>query len=302
MADLISLGCMALDEIKTPFGRVSEVLGGPATYFSVAASFFVRPGMVSVIGNDLTDEHLEPLMSRDICMKGLQTLPGKTMRWEAYYEYDMNEAHTVRTDLNTFGSFEPMVPEEYRDARYVFITPSDSRMALKFLKQLNNPKFTAMDTKELWINQDRQGQLEMIRRSNLLLINEWEARQLFDTPNLVQAANKALALGPGFVIIKKGEHGSLLFTRGSHFSAPGYPLENVTDPTGAGDSFAGGLMGWLAKSDDISEPNIRRAMIYGSAIASFNAEAFGLDRLKAITLDDVRKRYDEFMDITTFRK
>jgi ribokinase len=159
-----------------------------------------------------------------------------------------------------------------------------------------------MDTKELWIDQDKQGQLDLIRKTNLLLINEWEARQLFDTPNLVQAAAKALALGPDHVIIKKGEHGSLLFTRDSHFSAPAYPLGNLVDPTGAGDSFAGGLMGWLAKTDDVSEPNIRKAIVYGSAIASFNAEAFGLDKLKAITFEDVQKRYDELKNITAFHE
>ena len=302
MADLVSMGCIALDNIRTPFGSVQEVLGGPTIYFSVAASFFTRPGVVSVIGSDLSDKHLDILRSRDICLKGLQTLPGKTMRWDAYYEYDMNDAHTTRTDLNTFGSFDPKVPDEYRDAKYLFITPSDSRMSLRFLGQFRKPRLVAMDTKELWINREKQGQLDLMRKINLLLINEWEARQLFDTPNLVHAASKAMALGPDHVIIKKGEHGSLLFTRDSHFSAPGYPLESVIDPTGAGDSFAGGLMGWLARTDDISEPNIRKAIVYGSAIASFNAEAFGLGRLGAIKLGDIQNRYHEFRSMTAFHE
>jgi len=300
MPDVIAVGNIGLDSVRTPFGEVKDDFGGMTVYFSVACSIFSPVGIISVAGTDIPKSQFDFLRERGICTKGIQIEKGKTLEWHAYYEYDMNEAHTTKTELNVYGDFKCVVPEEYRNARYFFISSMEPMMQLKILEQLENPEFVVIDTKPFWIEKDRKNLLEVISRSNLLLINEWEARQLFGTPNLLKAAKAALKLGPQYVIIKKGEHGSLLFSEGGYFSAPGYPLENVIDPTGAGDSYAGALMGWLAKSGTVSESNLRKAMIYGAVVASFTVEGFGLSRLKSITLKDIEERYSEIKRFVCF--
>jgi ribokinase len=224
---------------------------------------------------------------------------GKTLQWHGYYEYDMNEAHTTKTELNCFGSFNPVIPEEYKRSRFVFIGSIEPRLQVQVLKQLEKPEFVVLDTKDFWIEKDRKNLMEAVKQSTLLLLNEWEARQLFDTPNLQKAAKEALKLGPKYVIIKKGEHGSLLFSEGNYFVAPGYPLENLIDPTGAGDSYAGALMGWLS-NQTVSESNLRKAMIYAAVVASFTVEDFGLRKLARTTPEDIEKRYQEIKKITCF--
>jgi sugar/nucleoside kinase (ribokinase family) len=299
MVDLTIVGSVALDSIKTPFGTAKEVLGGAATYSSYAASFFCKPGIVAVVGDDFPKPHLDMLKSRNIDISGV-SVGGRTFRWEGEYEYDMDEAKTLNTELGSFASFKPDVPEAYKEAKYVFLANIDPELQLSVLQQIKKPKFVAMDTMNFWIQNKRTNLIEVLRRVDMLLINEAEARQLFSTPSLVQAAKSALKLGLKAIIIKKGEHGALLFMDGKYFSAPGYPLENVIDPTGSGDSFAGAFMGYLAKTDDISERNIRKAIIYGSVVASFNAEAFSLDRLKTLTLPEIEKRYNEFKEMREF--
>ncbi len=299
MVDLAIVGSVALDTVKTPFGERKEVLGGAATYASYAASFFTKPGIVAVVGEDFPNEHLELLKKRGIDLSGVKK-QGKTFRWQGYYEYDMNEAKTVKTELNSFEGFRPELPEQYKNAKYVFLANIDPELQLSVLEQVRKPELVVLDTMNLWIETKKRQLIDVIRKVDVLLLNDSEVRQLFETPSLVKAAIAALKLGPKQVIIKKGEHGALLFTDGSHFSAPGYPLENIKDPTGCGDSFAGAMIGHLAKTGDNSEKNIRKAIIYGSVIASFNAEDFSLERIKRLTIPEIEKRFSEFRAMQEF--
>ena len=301
MASLVIVGSVALDTVKTPFGQVKDALGGAATYSSYAASFFSKPGIVGVVGSDFPEKHLRLLQKQGVDTSGVAVgKSGKTFRWEGYYEYDMNEAKTVKTELGVFASFKPQLPASYKDAEYVFLANIDPELQLDVLQQVRKPKLVLLDTMNYWINNKKRQLLEVVKKADILLLNDSEARQLFETPNLVKAAASALKLGPKFVIIKKGEHGALLFSDGSHFSAPGYPLEAIRDPTGCGDSFAGALIGYLAGKKSSDEKKLRKAIIYGSVVASFNAEDFSLERMKRLTKGDIEKRYKEFERIREF--
>ncbi|MBI2133166.1 sugar kinase [Candidatus Woesearchaeota archaeon] len=299
MVDVVIVGSVALDSVQTPFGKVEDVLGGAATYSSFSASFFSRPGVVAVVGKDFPEKHLDLLKGAGVDVSGIK-VDGLSFRWKGFYEYDMNEAKTLSTELGSFQTFRPVLPDNFRKSRYVFLANIDPEIQLDVLGQVENPRLTMMDTMNFWIGNKREKLLKVISKVNILLLNDSEARQLFDTPNLVVAAGKALKLGPRYVIIKKGEHGALMFSGNSHFNAPGYPVEVIRDPTGSGDSFAGALIGYLAATDDISEPNIRKAMIYGSVVASFNAEDFSLERLKTLSRNDIEERYKEFEKIRRF--
>lgn len=299
MPDTLILGTIALDNIQTPFGKEKEALGGSATYAAYAASFFSKPAIVSIIGKDFPKAHSELLKNRKISLEGIE-IGEKTFRWDGLYEFDMNQAKTLKTELNVLEGFDPKLPEDYKDIKYVFLANLDPDAQLSVLNQLESPELVLTDTMNLWIEHKKDKLLEVIKKTDILLLNDGEARQLFDTVNLVQAANKALALGPKAIIIKKGEHGSLLFTKDKHFNAPGYPLETVKDPTGCGDTFGGTLIGYLAKTKDISEANLRKAIVYATAVASFNAQDFSLNKLKSIDEDDINKRYDELKEIRDF--
>ena len=294
--DLVVIGSVALDSVKTPFGKSDYSLGGAASYACVAASMFSRPGMVGIVGSDFPKEHIDFFKTKGIDLEGLVNADGKTFHWGGYYEYDMNQAHTTNTELNVFADFKPHLTKNYKKTKFLFLANILPSLQLNALKQMDGSPFVAMDTMNLWIENNK----ENMKHIDLVLINDAEARQLCETPNLILAAKSILKLGPKAVIIKKGEHGAMLFTDGVYFSAPAYPLETVRDPTGAGDSFAGGIMGYLAKTKDTSIENIKRAIIYGSAIASFNAEGFGLQNLKKITIDDIEKRYKEFENLVDF--
>lgn len=301
MANLVIVGSLALDTVKTPFGQVKDALGGAATYSSFAASFFAKPSIVGVVGSDFPKQHLQLLQKRGINTDGVAVdKSGKTFRWEGYYEYDMNEAKTVRTELGVFASFRPQLPDSYRNAEYVFLANIDPELQLEVLSHVKKPKLVLLDTMNYWISNKKRQLLEVVKKADILLLNDSEARQLFETPNLVKAAAAALKLGPKFVIIKKGEHGALLFSDGSHFSAPSYPLEAIKDPTGCGDSFAGALIGYLASKNSSDESDLRKAIIYGSVVASFNAEDFSLERMKRLAAADIEKRYKEFERIREF--
>jgi ribokinase len=299
MNDVLIIGTMALDTIETPFGRVEKALGGSATYASFAASFFSRPAIISVIGRDFPNEYLELLRKRDIGLNGLK-MEDKTFHWEGFYEFDMNEAKTKKTELNSLENFRVQVPEDYRDIKYVFLANIDPELQHETLRQMRKPEFVVLDTMNFWISHKKKQLTEVIKKVDILLLNDGEARQLFGTVSLVKAANDALSLGPRAVIVKKGEHGALLFTKNKHFSAPSYPLEDIKDPTGCGDSFGGAFIGYLAKTKDLSERNFRKAIIYGSVVASHNAEDFSLNRLKKLKMDDIEKRYKEFQEIREF--
>ena len=300
MVDLVVVGSIALDSMKTPFGDVKDVLGEAATYSSVAASIFCKPGIVGVVGADFPREHIDFLKKRNIVTEGLEVSEGKTFRWGGYYEYDMNQAHTTNTELNVLSTFKPKVPKSYLGTKYLFLANIDPVLQLDVLSQFKKTKFVALDTMNFWISTKKKELMDVVAKVNLLLINDAEARQLMGTTNLVKAARGLLKCGPDAVIIKKGEHGALLFTDGICFSAPGYPLEDVKDPTGAGDSFAGGLMGYLASTDDTSVENMKKGVVYGSAIASYDTEDFSLNKLKKITRADVNDRYKAFEKLVEF--
>jgi ribokinase len=305
MSDVLIIGTVALDTIETPFGKVEKALGGSATYASFAASFFSKPALISIVGEDFPKEYIELLEKRSIDLEGLE-IKGKTFHWEGYYEFDMNEAKTRKTELNSLAGFKVEVPEKYRNIKYVFLANIDPKQQLAALEQLDDPEFVVLDTMNFWISSKKNELMKVIKKANVLLLNDGEARQLFSTASLVKAANEALKLGPEAVIIKKGEHGALLFTKNKqsnnfrHFSAPSYPLENIKDPTGCGDSFGGAFIGYLAKTKDLSEKNFRKAIIYGSVIASYNAEDFGTNKFRNLAKEDIEKRYREMRDIREF--
>ena len=300
MVDLLIIGTVGYDNVETPFGKRTRALGGSASYASVAASFFSKPGIVAIVGEDFEEQHKQLLLSKNISLHGLKQVSGKTFAWGGKYEYDMNEAKTEFTDLNTLLDFDGHVPEEFRNARFVFLANTDPVLQLKVIDQLKNPAFIVMDTMNFWIQTKKEDLLKVITKVNVLLLNDGEARMLFNTVNLQQAARQALQLGPQYVIIKKGEHGALLFSDGKHFNAPGYPLEVIKDPTGCGDCFAGGFIGYIAKHGTVDERTLRKAIVYGSVVASFNAEDFSLDRINQLTSPEIEKRFGEMKEIREF--
>ncbi|MBI2653453.1 sugar kinase [Candidatus Woesearchaeota archaeon] len=299
MSDVLIVGTVALDTIETPFGKVEKALGGSAAYAAFAASFFAKPSLISIVGKDFPKQYFRVLKKRGINLEGLK-IDDKTFHWEGFYEYDMNEAKTIKTELNSIENFKVEIPEMHKDVRYVFLANINPEQQLEALRQINNPGLVVLDTMNFWINNKKEVLIDVIKKTDVLLLNDGEARQLFKTINLVKAANEALRLGPKAVIIKKGEHGALLFTKNKHFNAPGYPLEKIKDPTGCGDSFGGAFIGYLAKTKDLSEHKLRKAMIYGSIVASYNAEDFGLNKLKNLTVKDIEKRYKEFQSMREF--
>lgn len=297
--EILIVGSMALDDIETPFGKGMNLLGGSATYAAYAASFFAKTAISSIIGEDFPHHHKNLLKNRKIDMKGVHVV-GKTFRWQGYYEYDMNAAKTLNTALNCLELFHPILPEKYKDIEYVFLGNVDPHQQLQVIEQLNNPKLIVADTMNLWIEHTREILIELIKKIDILVFNDGEARELFKTVNLMQAAKKALSLGPKCIIIKKGEHGALMFTKKDHFNAPGYPLEVVKDPTGCGDCFGGGFVGYIASQKSISVETIKKAIVYGSVCASYNAEDFSLNRLKGITKRGIEKRFREFKKMSHF--
>jgi len=297
---MLIIGTIALDNVETPFGKRENVLGGSAVHASVAASFLTKTAIVGVVGADFPKEHVDFLKSKNIDISGIQVLSGETFRWTGYYEYDMNQAHTRDTQLNVLSVFDPKLPAELKQAEYVFLANLDPEIQLKVIEQLENPKLVAMDTMDYWIKSKREALCAVMKKVDFVLINEAEIRQFMDTPNIPLAAARLLKLGVSSVIVKKGEHGALLFSDGVHFSAPSYPQDKLKDPTGAGDSFAGGFMGYLAKTQDLSPQNIRRAIIVGSAMASFNVEDFSLDRMRHLKPKEIVGRFNEFKRFSEF--
>ena len=300
---LLVVGSMAFDSIKSPFGEVERVIGGSATYFSLAASYLTPVRLVSVVGKDFPKGTLEMLSARGIDLQGLKVAEGVTFHWKGYYEYDLNIAHTVKTDLNVFENFAPVLPASYRESRYVFLGNIDPKLQLDILAQVREPKIVALDTMNFWIEKSPQLLREVIRSVDIVLINEAEIRELTGEFNLVKAARKLMRMGPGRVVIKRGEYGVLHLSDGEIFAAPAYPLETIFDPTGAGDSFAGGFMGYLASRDGavLTEMDYRLATIYGSAIASFTVEAFSTERLQGLSREEIDSRLAAFRTLTEFR-
>ena len=297
---LLVVGSVALDSVKTPFGEIQEGLGGSATYFSIAAGCFAKARLVAVVGEDFPEEHVAFLRSRGVDLRGLCRAKGKTFRWEGSYGEDMNEAKTLRTDLNVFETFRPELPTAYKDTGFVFLANIDPDLQRRVVDQIPEPYLVACDTMNYWISSKPRALKKTLSRVDILFINEGEARQLAGRGNLLKAARHLLSLGPSTVVIKRGEYGALLFKKDSIFWAPAYPLETVRDPTGAGDSFAGGFMGYLSRRKGLSETRFRRALIYGSIMASFNVEDFSLNRLRKINREDVERRFRAFRTLVRF--
>jgi sugar/nucleoside kinase (ribokinase family) len=297
---LVVVGSMALDTVRTPFGEVKEVLGGAATFFSLAASQYTKVHVVAVVGEDFPEAHLDLLRERDIDVSGVQRRPGRTFRWVGEYDYDPNTAHTLDTQLGVFANFHPELPEHYRDADFVFCANIDPVLQLEVLRQMRSPRLRALDSMNFWIESKRAELTEAMSSVDVVLLNEGEVRQYAATYNLYAAARRLLDLGPAALVVKKGEHGAVLVSPSGVFVAPAFPLESVLDPTGAGDSFAGGFIGYLAGAGDVSLATIRRAMIHGSAVASFAVEEFSVGRLLRLRRDELQERYEQFRELTTF--
>ncbi len=299
---LLVVGSLGIDTIETPFGRVENVLGGSATFISVAASYFLRPiRLVGVVGGDFTQEYFDFLESRDIDVEGLQVIKeGKTFRWGGKYHYDLNTRDTLFTELNVFEKFDPKIPPSYRRTSYVCLGNIDPVLQRRVLEQIEKPRLIVGDTMNFWITGKQKELKETLKLLDVLIVNDAEARQLTNEPNLIKAAKAITTMGPTTVIIKKGEHGALMVTEQTIFFAPPYPLEMINDPTGAGDAFAGGFIGYLAKTDDISDDAMKRAVVYGSTMASFCVERFSLERFKDLTMLEVQARFQEFKELSKF--
>ena len=297
---LLVVGSLGLDTVETPFDKVVDALGGSATYISLAASYFAGPvQLVGVVGSDFPKKYLDILENHEVDLEGLQIIDGgKTFRWSGKYHYDLNVRDTLFTELNVFQSFDPKIPERFKKSKYICLGNIDPVLQIKVLDQLENPQFVVCDTMNYWIERRKDELLKLLKRVDVLIINDSEARLLADEPNLIKSANVIRAMGPQNLIIKKGEHGAMLFTDGTIFSAPAYPLEMIFDPTGAGDSFAGGLIGYLYKTLDLSPANLKRAIIYGSSMASFCVEQFSTRGLEQLSYLQIKDRYRAFMNLT----
>ena len=299
---LLVVGSVGLDDVETRTGKRAGVLGGAASYFSVAASFLAPPRLVGVVGTDFPAEHTALFERHGVDLAGLERVPGETFRWSGVYSSDFMTRTTLYTRLNVFSTFRPKLPPGWRESDFVFLANIDPELQIGVLEQVGTPKLVACDTMNFWIAGRRPELLTLLARVDMLLLNDEEARQLSGEANLPAAARAIRALGPSAVIIKRGDAGALLFHESGVFAAPAFPIENVVDPTGAGDSFAGGFMGWLARTGSTSPQTIRTAMILGSALASFAVEGFSLDRFRTLDLSQIRERFAAFSDLVHFEK
>jgi sugar/nucleoside kinase (ribokinase family) len=297
---ILVVGSVAFDTVETPFGRAEKVLGGSASFFSVAASFFAPVSLVGVVGDDFGPAQLAAFEGRPIDVEGLERMAGKTFHWQGKYSYDLNSRDTICTDLNVFEFFKPRIPERYRKSSHVFLGNIDPVLQRDVLDQVERPQVVACDTMNFWIQGKPEELKKTLSRVDILLVNDAEARQLSGEWNVVKAARRIRAMGPRTLIVKKGEHGVLMFTETGSFAAPAYPLEEVFDPTGAGDTFAGGFMGYLAGAPRADDETLRRAVIMGSTLASFCCEAFSLDRLLRLARPEIEERFRLFKRLTQF--
>ncbi|HKV42261.1 MAG TPA: PfkB family carbohydrate kinase [Blastocatellia bacterium] len=297
---ILVVGSVAFDSVQTPFGERNHVLGGAATYFSVAASFFAEVQLVAVVGDDFGPEQEQVFIDREIDISGLERVKGQqSFHWSGRYGYDLNVAETLDTQLNVFAGFSPKLPKTYRNADYLFLANIQPGLQ-RLVREQVGARIVAADTMNYWIESARPELLETLKNVDILIINESEARELSGEPNLVRAARHILTLGPNRLVVKRGEYGAVMFTGSSYFATPAFPLEDVFDPTGAGDSFAGGFMGYLAATHATDEAGMRRAMVYGSTMASFNVEEFSCDRMKRLSYEEIDARFKEFKAITAF--
>jgi cytidine kinase len=298
---LLVVGSVAYDAVETPFGKCDQMLGGSGAHFSISASYFTDVRIVGVVGGDFAAEDQAVLDAHHINTDDLERVPeGKTFRWYGRYDYDLNVAHTLDTQLNVFADFKPKLSEESKKSRLVFLGNIQPDLQREVREQMPNAELVALDTMNLWIDITRESLLRTIRGVDVVIINDAEARQLTEIPNLIKAARTILSWGPKALIVKRGEYGAALFTADSYFAIPAYPLESVFDPTGAGDTFAGGFMGYLSSQEKLDEAAMRRAMIFGSVMASFNVEEFGTERVRRLTHEEINERFHMFKEMTHF--
>ena len=297
---ILVVGSVALDSVQTPYGKRDNILGGSATFASFSASFFNRVDLVAVVGKDFPPSAISLFRRKGIGIEGLERASGKTFRWKGKYEYDLNTAHTIYTHLNVFRHFKPIVPEGLRNSDYLFLANIDPELQMSVLKQVKRPKLVACDSMNFWISTKKSALVRILKHIDIILLNDAEARQFSGESNLFKAARAILGHGPSAVVIKKGEHGMLYFSRGAHFVAPAYLLETIYDPTGAGDTFAGGMMGYLSRCRKINEAQIRKSLIYGSIMASFAVEDFSVARLARLTRREIESRFRHYRAITRF--
>jgi sugar/nucleoside kinase (ribokinase family) len=299
---ILVVGSVAFDDLETPAGSQTRVLGGSATHFSVSTSFFTQAKLVGVVGGDFDDKHVHFLKSKGVCVDGLEVVSeGKTFHWTGRYSDDFNTAETVRTDLNVFEHFQPKLPDHYKTEEHVFLANIQPGLQIDVLDQVTiKPKWVACDTMNLWITNCCNELKNVLKRVDIFLINEGEAKLLTEESNVVRAAKAILKMGPKILVIKRGEYGSILFYGDDIFTAPAYPLESITDTTGAGDSFAGGFLGHLSQADNLDLPTLKKAMICGSTMASFQVEDFGLDRMRTLDYSHIQERYNSFQQLAHF--
>lgn len=300
---LLVVGSVAFDAVETPFGKRDKMLGGSAAHFSISASFFTNVRVVGVVGGDFSREEEEVFTRHGVDTSDLERIPeGKTFLWRGRYEYDLNTAHTLDTQLNVFADFKPKLSEAARRSRLVFLGNIQPDLQREVREQVRGAELVALDTMNLWIEIARESLLEAIKSVDVVIINDAEARQLTAEPNLIRAAREILTWGPKALIVKRGEYGAALITPQTYFAIPAYPLESVFDPTGAGDTFAGGFMGYLASQEKLDEAAMRRAMIFGSVMASFNVEEFGTERVQRLTHEEINERFRAFKQMTHFEE
>jgi len=298
---LLVVGSVAFDSVETPFGKRERMLGGSASHFSISASFFTDVRVVAVVGGDFGAEERAVFANHNVDTTDLEVVPdGETFRWFGRYEYDLNVAHTLDTHLNVFAGFEPKLSEQSKKSRLVFLGNIQPDLQRGVRTQVANAELVALDTMNLWIDTTRESLQKTIEVVDLLVVNDAEARQLAEEANLIKAARKILSWGPSTLIVKRGEYGAAMFTKEEYFAIPAYPLESVFDPTGAGDTFAGGLMGYLSSQEKLDSAALRRAMIFGSVMASFNVEEFGTERVQRLTHDEINQRFADFKQFTHF--
>lgn len=300
---LLVVGSVAFDAVETPFGKTEKMLGGSASHFSLSASFYTDVRIVGVVGGDFTETEQKVFDAHDINISDLERIPdGKTFRWYGRYDYDLNVAHTLDTELNVFADFQPKISADSKNARLVFLGNIQPDLQRGVREQIPDAELVALDTMNLWIDTARESLIRTIEGVDVVIINDAEARQLTAIPNLMKAARTILSWGPKALIVKRGEYGAALFTADSYFAIPAFPLESVFDPTGAGDTFAGGFMGYLSSQEKLDEAAMRRAMIFGSVMASFNVEEFGTARVERLTHDEINERFRAFKQMTHFEE
>lgn len=296
---VLVVGSVALDTVETPFGKVENVLGGSASYFSIAASMFTDVHVVASVGSDFPEEHIDLLKSKNVDLTGLsREKDGQTFRWEGKYGYDLGDPDTLGTHLNVLETFDPVIPDEYKDIDFVFLANIDPEVQLKVLEQVNSPKLVACDTMNFWIEGKLEQLKETLKHIDILIINDSETRELAGEPLITNAARKIMDMGPSTLVCKRGEYGALMFSGDDIFFAPSYPLEEIFDPTGAGDTFAGGFMGYVAGNGTVESEDFKKGVVYGSVLASFTVEDFSVNKLKDVKKEDLEGRFSDFLKLS----